>query len=149
MLFDGSARELVRLLAVPVRPQNPPKTASSTPAQTRNGRCTTTTQMASHGTAKDMDGMKGRPKRKADSEVDSPQHHKQAKTKDDDNRADTYNYSVTDCPVTFSTLPPEVHRLIFTCIECIEDVFCLGLANRYFRSIGRECMHDYYSSFLG
>ncbi|KAK3303181.1 uncharacterized protein B0T15DRAFT_266240 [Chaetomium strumarium] len=81
--------------------------------------------------------------------------HKQAKTKDGDNRADTDNHSVidhhsvTDRPVTLSTLPPEVHRLIFTCIECIEDVFRLGLANRYFWSIGRERIHDYYTSFLG
>ena len=147
MLFNGSAKELVRLLAVPVRP-------ASTPAQTRNGRRITTTQMASHSAAKD--GMKKYPKRKADSEVDSSlQHHKQAKTKDGDNRADTYDYSVIgyhsaiDRPVIFSTLPPEVHRLIFTCIECIEDVFRLGLANRYFWSIGRERMHDYYTSFLG
>ncbi|GAB1319492.1 hypothetical protein MFIFM68171_09702 [Madurella fahalii] len=167
--------ELVRLLAVPVRPQNSPETASSTPAQTGKGRFTTTTQMASHGAAKDMDGMKERPKRKADSEVitSSSQRHKQAKTKDGDNRADTdhsiinhsgadhfgtdhsvtdhsgTDHSVIDRPVTFSTLPPEVHRLIFTCIECIEDVFRLGLANRYFWSIGRERMHDYYTSFLG
>jgi len=68
MLFDRSAKELVRLLAVPVRP-------ASTPAQTRNGRRITTTQMASHNAAKD--GMKKHPKRKADSEVDSSlQHHK-------------------------------------------------------------------------
>ncbi|KAK0724260.1 hypothetical protein B0H67DRAFT_550078 [Lasiosphaeris hirsuta] len=107
--------------------------------------------MASHSAAtKDIDGMKKRPKRKADSQVNSSsQHHKQAKTKDGDNRADTYNYSVIDRPVTFSTLPPQVHRLIFTYIEDIEDVFRLGLANRYFWSIGRERMHDYYSSFLG
>ncbi|KAK0702045.1 hypothetical protein B0T26DRAFT_735654 [Lasiosphaeria miniovina] len=158
MLFDGSAMELVRLLAVPVQPQNPPENppeTASTPAQTRNGRCITT-RMASHSAAKDMDGMKKRPKRKADSEVNSSsQYHKEAKTKDGDNRADTDNYSVIghhsviDRPVTFSTLPPEVHRLIFTCIECIEDVFRLGLANRYFWSIGRERMHDYYASFLG
>ncbi|KAK3365123.1 hypothetical protein B0T24DRAFT_670531 [Lasiosphaeria ovina] len=155
ILFDGSAMELVRLLAVPVRPQNPSETASSTPAQARNGHFTTTTQIASHGAAKDMDGMKERPKRKAESEVitSSSQRHKQAKTKDGDNRADTdhsvTDHSVTDRPVTFSTLPPEVHRLIFTCIECIEDVFRLGLANRYFWSIGRECMHDYFTSSLG
>ncbi|CAP73543.1 uncharacterized protein PODANS_2_9120 [Podospora anserina S mat+] len=150
MLFDGSATELVRLLAVPVRPQNPPETASATPTQTRNGCCAT----------KDMDGMKEHPNRKADTEVmtSSSQCHKRAKTQDGHNRADTdhsmINHSVTDSlvidrPVTFSTLPPEVHRLIFTHIECIDDVFRLGLANRYLWSIGREHMHDYYMSFLG
>ncbi|KAK0703140.1 hypothetical protein B0T26DRAFT_863977 [Lasiosphaeria miniovina] len=118
MLFNGSARGLVRLLAVPVRPQNPPETASSTLAQAQNSRLTATAaQMASHGAAKDMGGTDG--------------------------------HFVIDRPVSFSTLPPEVCRLIFACIQRIDDVICLGLANRYFWSMGRERMHDYYMSFLG
>ncbi|GAB1311635.1 F-box domain containing protein [Madurella fahalii] len=147
MLFDGSARVLVRLLAVPMRPQNPPEIASSIPTQTRNGRCTT--QMAAHDSAKDI-RTEERAKRKADDEMitGSSQRRKQAKTKDDDNRAGT-DHSVIDHSITFSKLSPELHRLIFTFIERIEDIICLGLANRYFWAIGRGRMHDYYASFLG
>ena len=66
MLFDGSARELVHLLAVPVRPQNPPEAAPSTPAQAQNDRCAT--QIAALDSVKHVP-MNARPKRQADGEV--------------------------------------------------------------------------------
>lgn len=56
----------------------------------------------------------------------------------------------TPAPTTLSStaLSPFL-RFPPKCIECIEDVFRLGLPNRYFWSIGRERIHDYYASFLG
>ncbi|KXX83080.1 hypothetical protein MMYC01_200489 [Madurella mycetomatis] len=172
MLFDGSARVLVRLLAVPVRPQNPPETASSTPTQTRNGRCTT--QMAAHDSAKDI-RMKDRAKRKADGEViaGASQRRKQAKTKDGDDRAGTdhsiidhsiidhsiidhsiidhsiIDHSIIDHSVTFSKLPPEVHRLVFTFIECIADVISLGLANHVSAKEEEICLDGHSTALLG
>ena len=135
MLFDSDY--LVRFLAVPILPRNPPEVAQSTPAQTRNDR--RATQIASRGSAKDIQMDK------ADGEVlaGSSQRRKKAKIQGGEGSTEI------DRSVTFSDLPCELHRLIFTCIERIDDIICLGLTNQYFWSIGRERMHNYYASFLG
>ena len=97
MLFDGSARELVRLLAVPVRLQNPPEAAPSTPAQGRNDR--RATQIAALDSVKDI-RMDARPKRKADGEVivGPSQRRKQARTKGSRSEALTGTSSVHSSP---------------------------------------------------
>lgn len=84
-------------------------------------------------------------KRKADGEVlaGPPRHYKRAKRKGCDDTADT------DYSMTLSDRPIEVHQLIFSYIESIEEVICLSLANRHFWKVGRERMHDIYASFLG
>ncbi len=51
--------------------------------------------------------------------------------------------------LTFSDLPPEIHHLVFDCIEFIEDTICFGLTSRYFWTIARDHIHTYYMSFLG
>ncbi|ORY67831.1 uncharacterized protein BCR38DRAFT_388759 [Pseudomassariella vexata] len=142
MLSDGSARVLVRLLAVPVQPRNLLEASPSAPIRRQRDHCAT--QVAAGDLPKDV-WMGRYAKRKADGEVlaGSSRRHKQAKTTGVHDRVDI-NHSVT-----FSDLPREIHRLIFTYVECIEDLICLGLANRYLWAIGRECMHDYYASFLG
>jgi len=89
------------------------------------------------------------PKRNLDDEVhpDYPrrQHRKLPKAKSSDSE-----YVVdTDHSVTIFTLPIELHRCIFSHIEFIEDVVCLGLTSRYFWSVAQEHVHDYYASLLG
>ena len=135
MLFDGSAKALVPLLAVPVRPHNTvcvSKAGLSLLGQSQSDRC------VSHMAAGDSHEIwiGKRSKRKADGEMlaGSRQRHKRAKAKD---------------PITFSNLSVELHRLVFAHIEFIEDVICLGLASRYFWAISQEYVHDYYTSFLG
>ncbi|AEO54561.1 hypothetical protein MYCTH_2297247 [Thermothelomyces thermophilus ATCC 42464] len=136
MLFDGSARTLVTLLAVPVRPHN-----TSPLSQSQSDRC------VAHVAAGDSHEiwMSKRSKRKADGEMlaGSRQPHKRAKAKDGDHGLDIVP------PITFSDLPVELHRLIFAHLESIEDVICLGLTSRYFWAIGQDYVHDYYTSFLG
>ncbi|KAH7114932.1 hypothetical protein B0J13DRAFT_459910 [Dactylonectria estremocensis] len=48
-----------------------------------------------------------------------------------------------------SDLPIKLHQLIFSHVELIEEVICLGLTSRHFWNVGRERMHDIYASFLG
>ncbi|KAH6985577.1 hypothetical protein EDB80DRAFT_767970 [Ilyonectria destructans] len=120
MLFDGSPKVLVQLLAVPVPPKNLSSISEEIP-------------------------MDRHAKRKADGEVlaGPPRHYKRAKRKGCDDTADT------DYSMTLSDRPIEVHQLIFSYIESIEEVICLSLANRHFWKVGRERMHDIYASFLG
>ncbi|KAI1500715.1 hypothetical protein F5X99DRAFT_229613 [Biscogniauxia marginata] len=98
ILFDGSAKDLVDLLAVPVRPSY---------LRRRSLEATVVPPTAG------------------------------------DDKADT------NCSVTFSGLPTEVHRHIFAHVESIKDAILFGLTSRYFWSIGRERMHDIYLSLLG
>lgn len=138
MLFDRSPEALIPLLAIPIRPPNPvPETSrrpSSPPGQPQNRSLCTDT----HKAADDS-------KRKADDELlaISPQRHKRVKVKDCDHAPEIVTRA------TFSGLPTELHRLIFSHIKPIPDIVCLGLTNRYFWAIGREFVHDYYTSFLG
>ncbi|KAK3940978.1 hypothetical protein QBC46DRAFT_110839 [Diplogelasinospora grovesii] len=129
MLFDGSARNIAHLLAVPVRPRKSSvsEAALSTtqPAQSRNDRSAAQTSASSSPQQIRVDKHA---KRKADDEVPGGcprRHHKLAKAKscDPGDGAD----ADTDRSVTISDLPREVHRLIFDHVEFIEDVVCLGL----------------------
>ncbi|KAL7938060.1 hypothetical protein V8C35DRAFT_330131, partial [Trichoderma chlorosporum] len=52
-------------------------------------------------------------------------------------------------PVTFSSLPTELHRQIFDYLEGIDDTLCLGLTSRHFLEIARDGLHKYYASYLG
>ncbi|KAJ9133161.1 F-box domain containing protein [Pleurostoma richardsiae] len=147
LLFDGSAEELVRLLAVPVRPHSPAplsKVVTSTPVQPRND-CFAA-ESAAGGPFQEIRASEHL-KRKADGEAhdDCPRHLKLAKPKsgDPDDEADTNHF------VAIFDLPVEVHRHIFTHIEFIEDVIALGLTSRHFWAIAREHVYDYYTSFLG
>ncbi len=138
MLFDGSARALVHLLAVPVRPPNPYiHNTPATPSQTQSD-WTTSTELVRESLADKHT------KRKPEGNVlvDSPQH-KRAKAQGNN------NISETGQPIEFSTLPVEIHRLIFSHLELVEDVVCLGVTSRYFWAVSQEHIHDFYTSFLG
>ncbi|KAI5861208.1 hypothetical protein GGS23DRAFT_577579 [Durotheca rogersii] len=130
ILFDGSMDSLVDLLAVPVRPVLSPISGrgASTSAEARD------THVGEH------------PKRKADGEVhaDCPRHHKLAKVKSSGREGEAN----ADRPVTISHLPVEILLEIFAQVELVPDLVCLGLANRRLWAIARECLHDYYQSFL-
>ncbi|KAI1279179.1 hypothetical protein F5Y07DRAFT_51241 [Xylaria sp. FL0933] len=55
----------------------------------------------------------------------------------------------SDNALTFLNLPIEIHYLVFDCIEYIEDVVCLGLANERFWPLAQRHLDDYYMKFLG
>ncbi|KAI1298568.1 hypothetical protein F5Y03DRAFT_269077 [Xylaria venustula] len=57
--------------------------------------------------------------------------------------------TISNTVVSLSSLPLELHRLILSFIEDIEDVISLSITNQYFLSIGRECLEDYYTSRFG
>lgn len=127
IFFEGSAAALVRLLAVPVRPQNPSAIPiASSAAQMATGD---SLQKAQQGNQKN---------RQADSEalVGAPEH-KQRKTRD---------WTKT---LTLSNLPPEIHHLIFDDLGYIVDTICFGLTSRYFWTFAEKLVFDYYASFLG
>ncbi|UKZ74037.1 hypothetical protein TrVFT333_001691 [Trichoderma virens FT-333] len=124
ILFDGSAEVLVRLLAVPVRPNTASEAVTcDAPKAIDTGKST---------------------KRKVEPEVlDDSRAVKQAKTGSSKSKTDTHRSA------TFSNLPCEVHQLIFDHIEYIEDVICLGVTNRYFWALSRQHFHDHYASSRG
>ncbi|KAL7894799.1 hypothetical protein HDV64DRAFT_258513 [Trichoderma sp. TUCIM 5745] len=141
ILFDGSAKVLVHLLAIPVRPPKPlsvSRPVPSIPAQPQDDH--RVAQVAVDDAPQEI-GVESRVKRKADGEVlaGSPRNRKLARTED----------SKTGRSVTIFDLPAEVHHLIFDSCDFIEDIICLGLTTRYFWAFAREYLHDYYTPFLG
>ncbi|KAJ2998226.1 hypothetical protein NUW58_g392 [Xylaria curta] len=138
ILFAGEARNLVRLLAIPVRPRY-----SFQPVQPQRARCTATklsTKLAKT-TCTDERGRK----RSSDEEVqvESSRVQKRAKTEGwiGKRRSDTV--------VTLFSLPSELHWLIFSLIDDVEDVVSFGLANQYFWSIAQFYVETYYTSTFG
>jgi hypothetical protein len=151
LLGGWVAEDLVRLLAVPVQPQNllcvseaPPVT----PTKSRSA-CYTTEKAAGNSVQDEIipvvNPRRAKWKRNADYEVLPARHQKRAETKsrNSDDAGDTSYTSI------FPSIPVEVHRLIFSYIEFIDDVICLSLTSEYFWSIGREYIHDHYASLLG
>jgi hypothetical protein len=151
LLGGGGAKDLVRLLAVPVRPQNLLCVSEAPPVTpTKSQSACYTTEKAAGNSVQDeiiptVNPRRAKRKRKADCEVLSARHQKRAKTesRNSDDAGDRSYASI------FSSIPVEMHRLIFSCIEFIEDVICLSVTSKYFWSIGREYIHDHYASFLG
>jgi hypothetical protein len=151
ILFDGSAGVLVRLLAVPVRSQNLLCVSEASPVPPTKSRsaCYTTEKTAGNSVQDEIIQTVNptRAERKADGKLlaQCGRHQKQAKT-ESRNSGDAGDTSYAP---TFSSIPTEVHRLIFNYTEFIEDVICLSLTSRYFWSIGQGYIHDHYASFLG
>ncbi|EFX03804.1 hypothetical protein CMQ_732 [Grosmannia clavigera kw1407] len=50
---------------------------------------------------------------------------------------------------TISRLPYELHCLVFSHLDDVADIVCLGLVNQYFWQIGRQYMHKHYMGFFG
>ncbi|KAK4142555.1 uncharacterized protein C8A04DRAFT_29832 [Dichotomopilus funicola] len=155
MLFDRSPEQLVPLLAIPIRP---PNSISETPPQAPSEPSAPSQQHLSESLGTNITRHKaaGDSKRKVDDDEQlaaiSPQQHKRAKAEDDnhDHEHDlTPEIVTTRATATFCGLPTELHRLVFSHIKPIPDLICLGLTNRYFWAIGREFVHDYYTSFFG
>ncbi|KAL7925978.1 hypothetical protein ACQKWADRAFT_281440 [Trichoderma austrokoningii] len=141
ILFDGSVSHLVDLLTAPVLPEIPASESwpgPSTPAQPQND------DNVAAGDALPEIGAESRAKCKAVSEalVSSSRHCKRA-------RAEGSNASDPGHSATIVDLPPELHQLIFSHIEYIEDIICLGLTSRFFWTLAQEHIHDYFASFLG
>lgn len=127
ILFDGSAKGLVHLLAVPVRrqhdsPQNSSVDSNNTPCEEKQGAKRSRDDDNAH--------------------AESPRCRKQIKIQAQNEK------TVSNTAVAISDLPLELHRLIISSID-IQDVVCLSMTNQYFLSIGRECLEDYYTSHFG
>ncbi|KHO00981.1 F-box domain containing protein [Metarhizium album ARSEF 1941] len=128
MLDDGTAQTLVRLLAIPTRPRiamNPgriaPQTApprSRSPAQNECGEVSVTVGVKRKGNVNCERASPPRLQKKTRTTSGScvPNSH----------------------PTTFTRLPTEIHQLIFSHTEKVEDVLSLGLVNRHLCDIARE-----------
>ena len=144
MLFDGSAQNFVRHLAVPVKPE----TSSAIPSY-RSLDDHTAAQKSSEDSFQGIqkhEHVKGKVDDKAPSSC--PQHKRSHRLTIGE-VCDSANNVDTDHLATIDRLPTELHLLIFDHVESIEDVVCLGLTSRYFWTIGRKYLHNYLASFLG
>ncbi|KAI0535068.1 hypothetical protein GGR58DRAFT_519680 [Xylaria digitata] len=139
ILFDGSAETLITevhisattlvgLLAVPVQPQH--QSSRNSPVNSNNTVCG-----ENRGAKRTRDNN--------DVHTESSRPRKQIKVHDRNEKI------VSNAIITLSSLPLELHRLIFSFIEDIIDIISFGITNRYFLSIGRECLEDYYISYFG
>lgn len=138
-LFDGSANRLVRLLAIPVRPQHDP----SPPVWSRSDRHTTQDVPINSPNAICKDGKGAKRSRDDEAHFDSSRCHKQIKIQCCDEK------TTPRAAITIFSLPAELHRLIFSYIEDSKDILSLGVTHIYFFwPIAREhleddCMADY------
>ncbi|KAI0429807.1 hypothetical protein F5Y09DRAFT_249071 [Xylaria sp. FL1042] len=123
ILFDGSAEGIVRLLAVPVRPQR-----SSSPNPPVNSTNTVYSEMREAKRSRDDDS--------------SRRCHKRIKGYGRDDKI------VPNAVITLSSLPLELHRLVFSFIDDIIDTISFAITNQYFLSIGQQFVDDYYTSYL-
>ncbi|KAI1113548.1 hypothetical protein F5Y14DRAFT_417570 [Nemania sp. NC0429] len=130
MLFDGDACPLVYLLAVPVRRQH--RSPRTSPVDTTSTIC-----------EENRSTKRERSDDSDDSDAESPRCSKQIKT------AVQGETAVSNAPLVFCSLPPEIHRLVFSFIEDIYDVLSLGITSRYFFTIGLECLDNYCASTFG
>ncbi|KAI1290515.1 hypothetical protein F5Y03DRAFT_62859 [Xylaria venustula] len=128
ILTEGSAKELVRLLAVPVRPQY--DSPQSSLVGSNNIIC------------KEKRGAK-RSRDDSNVHAGSPRCRKQIKVQDRDEE------TTSSAVIGLSDLSVELHRLIFSFMGNIGDVVALSITSQYYLSIGREYLEDYYTSQLG
>ena len=131
MLFEERpAWELVKQLIVPIRPQNLSPVDNVTP---------TTTQAPSDCLAGDSAKRRQAAREAA---ADSQRQRKMANISA--GSVTTSNGS----SISFRDLPVELHRLIFGYLDIV-DVLRLGVLTKYFWSIARDFVHDYFIAFLG
>ncbi|KAI0404659.1 hypothetical protein F4802DRAFT_615313 [Xylaria palmicola] len=123
ILFDGSARALVNLLVVPVRRRH------SSPQNSLVDQTNTI-----------CEEKRGAKRTRDEQDAESPRRHK---------RVEVLANPISKTVVAFRTLPPEIHRLVFSFIEDIHDVISFGVTSRYFLPIALECLDDYYALHLG
>ncbi|EFY85273.1 F-box domain containing protein [Metarhizium acridum CQMa 102] len=127
MIYDGTAERLVELLAVPVRPKfavNPDRIASQTASQS--------SRSPEQNECSELQ-VTVAVKRKANAEMSKspPPLRKKIKTT-------SGSHGPNSQSATFSSLPTEIHQLIFSHIEKFVDVLRLGLVNRHLCDIARE-----------
>ncbi|KAI1168172.1 hypothetical protein F5B18DRAFT_671266 [Nemania serpens] len=119
---------LVRLLVVPVRPQH---------GSSRNSSVSSTDTIG----GEKREAQRGRDD--SDVHANSSRPHKQIKVHGRNDKV------VSNTVITLSSLPPELHLLIFSFIPDIYDVISFGITNQYFSSIGREYLDHYIISQFG
>ncbi|KAI1194472.1 hypothetical protein F5X97DRAFT_310967 [Nemania serpens] len=124
ILFED-AEYLVRRLIIPVRPQQD------------------SSQNSSMNSTNTINGEKREVKRSRD---DNEAHTKSSRPRKQIKLHGRSKKVISDAAITLSSLPPELHLLIFSFIGDITDIISLGITNQYFWSIGRERLDDYISS---
>ncbi|KJZ68641.1 hypothetical protein HIM_11971 [Hirsutella minnesotensis 3608] len=132
ILFDGSAKALVKLLAVPVRHTIDLKQAPIEPRAASHGGRSPASEVTATVAVK----------RKADAETSKSPPRLRKKT-------NCGSHAPNSQPATFSGLPTELHQLIFFHIEYIEDVVSLGLVNQRLCDIAREELRTYFCEHFG
>ncbi|KFZ13745.1 hypothetical protein V501_03546 [Pseudogymnoascus sp. VKM F-4519 (FW-2642)] len=147
MLFGGTAKALVHVLAVPIEPQLPSSSSSdSTLVLTEPQYTLPATDVVTSVPAEDSATVhSSRPgKRQANDEAPG----QRVKKLDTGNSAFDKGGKASFL-ITFPSLPPEMHELIFAHLASIEDLICLSVTSRYFWAIGYKHTQQYYTSLLG
>ncbi|KAI1202765.1 hypothetical protein F5X97DRAFT_285629 [Nemania serpens] len=127
-LFNGRGDWLIRLLAIPVRPQHD----LSPPAGYRSD---------SHVIYKEEKGVE----RSRDDEACSgaSRSHEQIETQRCNEQMPPR------AVITIFSLPAELYRIILSFVEDIEDAISLGLTHFYFWPVAREFLEDCFMSHFG
>lgn len=135
--LDGSAAWLVNMLVVPSVPDDFGLISSSKPVSEE-------VQGAEqeHGCLlqPSLDLKHSRDEKSDDVSVGVPRKKAKLHT--------SLNSRIAPTPATFSSLPKEVHDLIFRELDFV-DVFFLGLTSRYLWNIARRLIGTFYASFIG
>ncbi|TGJ79001.1 hypothetical protein E0Z10_g9762 [Xylaria hypoxylon] len=126
-LFDKNVSQVVNLITVPVRPQN--NQSQNAPV----GSIDTIYDEEQRVNSGGGDAL----------HANYSQRHKAIKVQDYKRK------TVSNSVVTVSSLPPELHLLIFAFVRDYADVVSFGITNQYFLSLARRVLDDYFMSTLG
>ncbi|KAK3316865.1 hypothetical protein B0H66DRAFT_626436 [Apodospora peruviana] len=130
-LFDGSQRQLVQLLAVPVLP---PRLMRQTLVLLRELE-RPADQVDNVPIAEAL--MATRNKRKAEDQAGPALE------------IDNSHTTTINPPFNFLDLPLDLQREVFEQLDDLSDIICLATTNAYMWSIGQEYAHAFFASTLG
>ncbi|KAI0098950.1 hypothetical protein F4776DRAFT_676583 [Hypoxylon sp. NC0597] len=147
LLFYTWPSEVVKLFVVPVLPKYPSSTSNATSSTLAQSRRDVKTFQTVTGRLPQQTSARGSEKRKTSDEtaLHFTRHQKRARVID----RKSNDKSGANDPITIFSLPPELHHLIFSHTENIDDVVCLAVTNRHFWEVGREHIDKYFASFFG
>ena len=137
ILFDGTAADLVYLLAVFILPASLVQTGpSSTKLSDDNPRRSQEPTNPNDATTKRA------AESEASSDAEQQPRHKRAGLEEG-------SKATGPCRAlpTLSSLPVEIHQRIFDYLDGdLQDVICFAITNQYFWSIGQDFMHRLYAT---
>ncbi|OTA60422.1 hypothetical protein K449DRAFT_332524 [Hypoxylon sp. EC38] len=146
LFCNYTAEEIVKLLVVPVLPGHHSSTSNATSSTlTQSARDINPPQSSADGSPQQASCYESE-KRKASDEVllDYTRYRKRAGVADDssDDKSDA------NSPNTIFSLPTELHHLIFSHTESIDDVVCLAVTNHHFWEVGHEYIDKYFDKYF-